>query len=118
MTYMDSIEAPVVVGMSNYISILHVEKSGSPGLTPTSVFHQDTVESTCVSAQFLQTPTQYQLPRYRIVSTRPQFTPCLHLTLLPYDTASVDQESTIKHTPDYCVLTATIKFLLSAHCIV
>ena len=92
---MDSIEAPVVVGMSNYISILHVEKSGSPGLTPTSVFHQDTVESTCVSAQFLQTPTQYQLPGYRIVSNRPQFTPYLHVALLPYDTASVDQESTI-----------------------
>ena len=92
---MDSIEAPVVVGMSNYISILYFEKSGSPGLTPTSVFHQDTEESTCVSAQFLQTPTQYQLPGYRIVSTPPQFMPCLHLALLPNNTASVDQESTI-----------------------
>ena len=107
---MDSIEAPVVVGMSNYISILHVEKSGSHGLTPTTVFHQETVEATCVSAQFLQTPTQYQLPGYRIVSNHPQFTPYLHLALLPNNTASADQESTIS--------TLLTTFLHSAHCIV
>ena len=167
---------------------------------PDSVLTSIQQESTWIQAQFLQTPTQYQLPGYRIVSTPPQFTPCLHLALLPNDTASVDQVSTIstllttflyymlknlghlvsllpqfftkiqwsppvywlsfyrlplsinyqdtglyllvlsslpictwlyspmiqpqwtrmyhKHTPNYCVITATTKSLLSAYCIV
>ena len=74
------------------ISILYVEKSGSPGWTPTSVFHQDTEESTWIKAQFLQTPTQSQLPGYRIVSTPTQFTPNIHLDLLPVIQCSVRQK--------------------------
>ena len=56
-------------GNTNYVSILHIEKSGSPGLTPISVYTRIQKESTCVSPQFLQTPTPFNLLGYRAVST-------------------------------------------------
>ena len=79
---------------------------------PGSVFTSIQQESTWIQAQFLQTPTQYQLPGYRIVSTPPQFTPCLHLASLPKDTASVDQVTTIS------TLLTTFLHIRPLHCLI
>ena len=71
------------------IFLYMLKKSGSRGQLPPQFFHQDTEESTWIQAQFLQTPTQSQLPGYRVVSTPTQFTPTIHLDLLPKIQCSV-----------------------------